>query len=75
MNKVSRQILATYCPFVKEMREFLKSNVVFENAFRVQQKRFDEKAKEWELRIRRRENNELEVPKEFLETLSYYSDM
>lgn len=75
LNKVSRQILATYCPFVKEMREFLKSNVVFENAFRVQQKRFDEKAKEWELRIRRRENNELEVPKEFLETLSYYSDM
>lgn len=75
LNKVSRQILATYCPFVKVMREFLKSNVVFENAFKVQQRRFDEKAKEWELRIRRRENNELEVPKEFLETLSYYSDM
>lgn len=75
LNKVSRQILATYCPFVKEMREFLKTNVAFEHAMQAQQRIFGEKAKEWELRIRKRENNGLEVPKEFLETLSYYSDM
>lgn len=75
LNKVSRQILATYCPFVKIMREFLKTNVAFEHAMQPQQRKFGEKAKEWELRIRRRENNGLEVPEEFLETLSFYSDM
>lgn len=75
LNKVSRQILATYCPFEKSMREFLKTNVAFEHAMQAQQRNFSEKAKEWELRIRKRENSGLEVPEEFLETLSYYSDM
>lgn len=75
LNKVARQILATYCPFEKNMREFLKTNVAFEHAMQAHQRIFGEKAKEWELRIRRRENNGLEIPKEFLETLSYYSDM
>ncbi len=75
LNKVSRQILATYCPFEKSMREFLKTNVAFEHAMQAQQRNFSEKAKEWELRVRKRENSGLEVPEEFLETLSYYSDM
>ena len=75
LNKVSRQILATYCPFEKSMRDFLKTNVAFEQAMQAQQKKFSEKAKEWELRIRKRENSGLEVPEEFLETLSYYSNM
>lgn len=75
LNKVSRQIMATYCPFEKSMRDFLKTNVAFEQAMQAQQKKFSEKAKEWELRIRKRENSGLEVPEEFLETLSYYSNM
>lgn len=75
LNKVARQILATYCPFEKSMREFLKTNVAFEHAMQAHQRIFGEKAKEWELRIRKRENNGLEVPKEFFDTLSYYSDM
>lgn len=75
LNKVSRKILATYCPFVKEIRKALAKNAAFENAMRTQQKNFSEKAKEWELRIRKRENSGLEVPEEFLQTLSYYVDM
>ncbi len=75
LNKVSRRILATYCPFVKLIREFLKSNVAFENAMQPQKRKFGEKAKEWEMRIRRRENNGLEVPEEFFQTLSFYADM
>ena len=38
-----------------------------------QQKNFGEKAKEWALRIKKRQNNGLEVPKEFYETYEYYA--
>lgn len=74
LNKVSRQILATYCPFNKEIREFLKTNAAFAEAMARQQRNYSEKAREWELRIRKRENNNLEVPVEFLETYKYYTE-
>ena len=35
---------------------------------------FGEKAKEWDMRIKRRENNNLEVPEEFYRTYEYYAD-
>lgn len=74
LNKVSRQILATYCPFNKEIRENLKKNAAFTDAMQVQQKRFGEKAREWELRIKKRENSGLAIPKEFRDTYEYYKD-
>lgn len=73
LNKVSRYILATYCPFNKETREVLKTNATFAEAMMKQQKNFGEKAKEWALRIKKRQNNGLEVPKEFYETYEYYA--
>lgn len=33
LNKVSREILVTYCPFSKEIREELKSNPMYQNAW------------------------------------------
>mgnify|MGYP001409578523 FL=1 len=33
LNKVSREILVTYCPFAKEIREELKSNPMYQNAW------------------------------------------
>lgn len=74
LNKVSRQILATYCPFEKSIRESLKTNAPFAEAMMVQQKNFAEKAREWELRIRKRENNGLEVPTEFKNTYAYFAN-
>ena len=74
LNKVSRQILATYCPFNKELREALKANATFAEAMAPQQRMFHEKAREWELRIKKRENNSLEVPQEFYDTYRYYTD-
>ena len=74
LNKVSRLILATYCPFCKEIRDSLKANAAFAEAIAPQQRMFHEKVREWELRIKRRENNGLEVPKEFYDTYHYYSD-
>lgn len=74
LNKVSREILATYCPFNKNIREFLKVNAAFAEAMARQQRNFGEKAHEWELRIRKRENNNLQVPQEFYHTYEYYTD-
>lgn len=33
LNKVAREILIQYCPFTKKIRDSLKSNPVFQNAF------------------------------------------
>ncbi len=74
LNKVSRLILATYCPFNKEMRESLKSNAAFVEAMAAHQRMFHEKTREWELRIKKRENNGLPVPQEFYDTYSYYAN-
>ena len=38
------------------------------------QKIFGEKKREWEMRIKRRENKNLEVPQEFYDTYRYYAD-
>lgn len=74
LNKVARQILATYCPFDKETREVLKSNAAFAEALMIHQKKFGEKKREWEMRIKRRENKNLEIPQEFYDTYRYYAD-
>lgn len=74
LNKVSRSILATYCPFNKEIRESLKTNAAFAEAMMRHQRNFGEKTREWEMRIKRRENNNLEVPEEFYHTYKYYAD-
>ena len=74
LNKVSRQIMATYCPFSKNIRESLKTNAAFVDAMARQQRNYAEKSHEWELRIRRRENNNLVVPEVFRETYEYYAD-
>lgn len=74
LNKVARQILASYCPFDKETAEFLKSNAAFAEALQIHQKKFGEKKREWEMRIKRRENKNLEIPQEFYDTYRYYAD-
>lgn len=74
LNKVSRAILATYCPFCKEIREFLKTNAAIAEAMTRQQRAFAEQIKLWDMRIKRRENNNLEVPEEFYATYKYYAN-
>lgn len=74
LNKVSRLILAAYCPFNRETRDKLKTNAAFEEALMKHQRNFGEKKREWEMRIKRRENKNLEVPKEFYDTYNYYAN-
>ena len=74
LNKVSRAILATYCPFSKEIREYLKTNAAIAEAMTRQQRAFAEQSKLWDMRIKRRENNGLKVPDEFYATYNYYAN-
>lgn len=74
LNKVARMILASYCPFDRETREVLKSNAAFAEALMMHQKKFGEKKREWEMRIKRRENKNMEIPQEFHDTYQYYAN-
>ena len=74
LNKVSRAILATYCPFNKEIRETLKGNAAIAEAMARHQRELAEKIRTWDMRIKRRENNGLPVPQEFYDTYKYYAE-
>lgn len=74
LNKVSRAILATYCPFNKEIRESLKGNAAIAEAMARHQRENAEKIRSWDMRIKRRENNGLPVPQEFYDTYKYYAE-
>ena len=73
LNKVARGILATYCPFSKALRDTLMSNALFEKASKRQVRHFGEEAHKWELKIKKRENHDEEVPQEFYDTYDYYT--
>ena len=74
LNRVAREIMATYCPFAKEIRDRLRSNAMFEKAMFRQEREFGEKKHTWELKIRKFESHDVEVPEEFYDTLEYYSE-
>ncbi len=73
LNKVAREIMATYCPFNRETRDSLMINAMYEKAMFRQKKRFSEQAHTWELRIKKMENHGQEIPEEFYDTLEYYT--
>lgn len=72
LNKVSRGILATYCPFNRSVRENIAKNTVFADAMAKQGRNYAEKAREWEYRMKKRENNNLVIPEEFHRTYEFY---
>lgn len=75
LNKPVREMMATYCPFTKELRDQLKLQPIFEEAmarfFRERQK----KVREIEGRHRLLAKDNIEIPQELLDTLSYYRDL
>jgi len=58
---------------IQATREVLKSNAAFADALMIHQKKFGEKKREWEMRIKRRENKNMEIPQEFYDTYRYYA--
>lgn len=75
MNKVARELLATYCPFEKPVREELEKNNAFAEAMARQKREFAKSAHEYDLKIRQMEKKISNVPDEIRETYQFYSEM
>ncbi len=74
LNKPSREILAKYVPFKKEVRENLKTQPAFSEAIEVFTRENAKKAREVELRMHAITKNKIEVPEPIKETYKFYTE-
>ncbi len=75
MNKVAREILATYCPFEKETRTRLNAQRPYEVAQARSIRNALKKRQEFELKIKTLQKTTSDVPKEMMDTYRFYADM
>lgn len=75
LNKVSREILAMYCPFTKEIRENIQKQPIFAEAMARFGKEKITKLKELDLKHRALLKENITLPKELEETYCYYKNM
>ena len=75
LNKVARVILATYCPFAKELRERNSRQPLFEEAMARFVRDRQKKYKECIFSIKKLEKEHIEIPVELEETLKFYSEL
>lgn len=75
MNKVAREIVATYCPFEKSLREKLSVQRPYEVAMARFERNSLKKKQEFDLRIRAIQKETPDVPEEIMETYHFYADM
>lgn len=74
LNKPVRELMATYCPLSKEIREQLKHQPLFDEAMTRYYNEKQRKIREIEGRYRMLEKENIEVTKELLDTLTYYKE-
>lgn len=75
LNKPVREMMATYCPFAKGIREQLKLQPLFDEAMARYYKEKQKKVREIEGRYRMLQKDQIEITAELAETLSYHKDM
>lgn len=75
LNKVARSVLASWCPFRKEIREKLETQPLFQDAMAAFNRNRQKRLKELDLRYRTLETKKIEIPKELEDNLVYYRDM
>lgn len=74
LNKVAREIMATYCPFEKNIRARLASQPAFEDAMARYRRESAKKLRETELRHFAITKNGIELPQELVDTMAYYKN-
>lgn len=74
LNKPVREILATYCPFAKEIRENIQEQPVFQAAMARFNRERAKKNKEYELKYRVWIKDQVKVPEEIEKTRDFYRD-
>lgn len=72
LNKVARQILATYCPFSKELRAKIANQPIYEEAMRKFNITHQKKAHEMVTRLRALERNGAEITQVIYDTQKFY---
>lgn len=75
LNKVAREILATYCPFSKNIREAIRLQPLFADAMERYYREKGKKVRELELKHRVMEKDNITIPDEILETEKYYNEL
>lgn len=73
LNPVNRRILATYCPFPKQIRKKLASTPMFEKSFFKFNQTQAQRLKVQSNKITSRENKGMIVPDEVYHTLDFYN--
>ncbi|MDE6568548.1 MAG: hypothetical protein K2K70_12565 [Lachnospiraceae bacterium] len=75
LSKPVREIMATYCPFSKEIRESIADQPLFKEAMARYQRENGKKQKEYDLKFRVWDKDGIEVPEAIKETQRFYKDM
>lgn len=74
LNKVVRELLATYCPFAKSIREQLMLQPLFEEAMARYNREKLKKIRDIESRYRYLQKEQIELTQELIDTLEYYKE-
>ncbi len=75
LNKTVREILATYCPFSKEIREQLERQPMFKDSIQRFERDKIKKIREIDYRKRQLKKEGIDLPKELEDTLDYYNNL
>ena len=75
LNKVVREMLATYCPFAAEIRKRIGTQPLYEEAFARDIRERGKKSRELQLRLKGLETKGADIPEELKETLKFYREM
>ncbi len=72
LSRVVREIMATYCPFSKEIRLKSMTQPMFADAYARYQRETAKKIHEYELRMHAMQKDNATITKEITDTLDYY---
>jgi len=75
LNKPVREMMATYCPFSKEIRAKLVLQPLFEEAMNRYEREKSKKVKEIEGRYHLLQKENIELTRELIDTLKYYKEL
>lgn len=75
LSKPVREIMATYCPFAKDLRDSVEEQPLFRDAMARYNREKGKKTKEYDLKFRVWDKDKIEVPKEIVKTRDYYVEM
>lgn len=72
LSKPVREILATYCPFASELRQTLEGQPIFQNAMKRFERERGKKCREYDLKFRVWQKDNVEVPAAIIATRDFY---